>query len=250
VYCFGENYPYKPHARLMRRIYQDGAIGMVQYAECEYLHGFSPTYMAHFGETAGHWRLRISSLAYGTHSIAPVMYVTDTRPTEVSSFVIPGDDVSAARAGHGVASISIVRLDNDAYLKSLHGFLQGEQQPENSWIRIHASHGLLENLRVGDSRQVRLRKEDWSTASGETEDRVIDPALEPSDDLLACESFRHAVETGEPPYFDVYRGVAASLVSICGLRSLLNESRPVAIPDLRDETARHAYEADTWNGLE
>jgi predicted dehydrogenase len=68
VYCYGENYPYKPHARLMRRIYQDGAIGTVQYAECEYLHGFSPTYMAHFGETAGHCRLRISSLAYGTHT--------------------------------------------------------------------------------------------------------------------------------------------------------------------------------------
>jgi hypothetical protein len=65
-----------------------------------------------------------------------------------------------------------------------------------------------------------------------------------------CESFRRAVEAGDPLYFDVYRGVAAFLVAICGLRSLLSGSRPVAIPDLRDETARRAYESDTWNGLE
>jgi hypothetical protein len=51
-----------------------------------------------------------------------------------------------------------------------------------------------------------------------------DPLLDRSDDTLVCESFAHAMQTGEPPYFDVYRGVIASLVGICGLRSLLRAS--------------------------
>ena len=91
VYLFAANYPFMPHVRELRRLYRAGEIGTVQYAECEYLHGFSPDYRTHFGsEPQHHWRLRISSLAYCTHAVTPVMYVTDAVPIEVSAFVIPG----------------------------------------------------------------------------------------------------------------------------------------------------------------
>src|SRR5712692_2922313 len=239
VYLFAANYPFKPQVRELRRLYQAGEVGTFQYAECEYLHGFSPDFLAQFGEEPGHWRSRISSLAYCTHSITPVMYVTDTVPTEVSAFVIPSDSspesLDVARRGRGIAAVMLMRMDTGAYLKSLHGFLQGEQEPETSWIRIHGSRGLLENLRHGDSRRVRVRKEEWTTPSGQVEDTVHDPVWERGDDALVCESFARAMQTGEPPYFDVYRGVIAS---------------PVAIPDFRQEDVRHEYESDDWNGLE
>ena len=254
VYLFAANYPFKPQVRELRRLYQAGEVGTFQYGECEYLHGFSPVYLTQFGEEPGHWRSRISSLAYCTHSITPVMYVTDTLPTEVSAFVIPPDSspesLDVARRGRGIAAVMLIRMDTGAYLKSLHGFLQGEQEPEPSWIRIHGSRGLLENLRHGDSRRVRVRKEAWTTPSGQVEDTVHDPLWDRGDDALVCESFARAMHTGEPPYFDVYRGVIASLVAICGLRSLLRGSVPVAIPDLRQEDVRHEYESDDWNGLE
>ena len=168
--------------------------------------------------------------------------------------MIPSDSspesLDAARRGRGIAAVMLIRMVTGAYLKSLHGFLQGEQEPETSWIRIHGSRGLLENLRHGDSRRVRVRKEEWTTLSGQVEDTVHDPVWDRGDDTLVCESFAHAMQTGEPPYFDVYRGVIASLVGICGLRSLLRGSVPVAIPDLRQEDVRHEYESDNWNGLE
>jgi predicted dehydrogenase len=254
VYLFAENYPFKPHVRELRRLYQAGEVGAFQYGECEYLHGFSPDYLAHFGEKAHHWRSRVSSLAYCTHSITPVMYITDTLPTEVSAFVMPPDSspesVDAARRGRGIAAVMLIRMDTGAYLKSLHGFLQGEQEPETSWVRIHGSRGLLENLRHGDSRRVRVRKEGWVTKSGQVVDMVHDLVWDRSDDALVCESFARAIQSGEPPYFDVYRGVSASLVGICGLRSLLHGSVPIAIPDLRQEDVRCEYESDDWNGLE
>lgn len=254
VYLFAANYPFKPQVRELRRLYQAGEVGTFQYAECEYLHGFSPDYLTQFGEEPGHWRSRVSSLAYCTHSITPVMYVTDTLPTEVSAFVIPSDSspesLDAARRGRGIAAVMLIRMDTGAYLKSLHGFLQGEQEPETSWIRIHGSRGLLENLRHGDSRRVRVRKEEWTTQSGLVEDTVHDPVWDRGDDALVCESFARAMQTDEPPYFDVYRGVITSLVGICGLRSLLRGSVPVVIPDLRQENVRHEYESEDWNGLE
>jgi predicted dehydrogenase len=254
IYLFAENYPFKPHVREMRRLYESGEVGQFQYGECEYLHGFSPDYLASFGSGPHHWRSRISSLAYCTHSITPVMYITDTLPTEVSAFVVPADSapesVDAARHGRGIAAVMIIRMDNGAYLKSLHGFLQGEQEPELSWVRIHGSHGLLENLRHGDSRKVRMRKEGWTTASGQVEDTIRDLVLDSSDDELVCKSFAHAIRTGQSPYFDVHRGIIASIVGICGLRSLLQGSIPIAIPDLRQEDVRRKYESDDWNGLE
>ncbi len=254
VYLFAENYPFKPHVRTMRRLYQAGEIGAFQYGECEYYHGFSPDEFAHVGTGPDSWRSRISALAYCTHSIAPVMYVTETLPVAVSAFVVPAGSapeyLAAAQRGRGMAAVMIIRMDNGAYLKSLHGFLQGEQEPETSWVRLHGSHGLLENLRSGDSRQVMMRKEAWATASGQVEDTVHEPVFERSDDEQVCEQFAHAMRTGTPPSFDVYRGVIVSLVGICGLRSLLRGSVPVAVPDLRQEHVRREYESDDWNGLE
>jgi len=172
----------------------------------------------------------------------------------VSAFVIPPDaspqSLDATRRGRGIAAVMLIRMDTGAYLKPLHGFLQGEQAPETSWIRLHGSRGLLENLRHGDSRRVRVRKEGWTTPSGRAEDTAHDPLLDRSDDALVCESFAHAMQTGERPYFDIYRGVIVSLVGICGLRSLLRGSVTVVIPDLRHEAVRHEYESDDWNGLE
>ena len=254
VYLFAANYPFMPHVRELRRLYVAGDIGTLQYAECEYLHGFSPDYLTHFGsEPKHHWRLRVSSLAYCTHSIAPVMYVTDTMPIEVSAFVIPADSapesVEDARRGRGIAAVMLIRMDTGAYLKSLHGFLQGEQEPVASWVRIHGSLGLMENLRQGDARKVRVRKEGWATTSGQVEDTVHDPGENRSENALVCERFAYAIRTGEHPYFDVYRGVIASLVGICGLRSLLHGSVPIAIPDLRQEHIRSEFQSDDWDGL-
>src|SRR5260221_4175529 len=98
------------------------------------------------------------------------MYVTDTLPTEVSAFVIPSDSspesLDAARRGRGIAAVMLIRMDTGAYLKSLHGFLQGEQEPETSWIRIHGSRRLLDNLLHVAQRRGRLRNEAWTDPLG------------------------------------------------------------------------------------
>jgi predicted dehydrogenase len=254
VYMLAANYPLKPCVTEMRRMFQAGDLGVFQYGECEYLHSWSPQEFAYFIAMPNYWRARISALAYCTHSITPVMYVTDTVPTEVSAFVIPVENtpesLEEARQGRGLAGAMMIKMDNGTYLKSLHGFLQGDQHPDPFWIRIHGSQGLVENVRRGDARAFRLHKEKWATESKTVEDTVFDPDPSVNEDYLICESFGQAITNGERPYFDVYRSVIASIVAISALRSQLNGSIPVEIPDLRREEVRRKYEADHWNGLD
>jgi len=254
VYMLAANYPLKPCVVEMRRLFQSGELGVFQYGECEYLHSWSPQEFAYFISMPQYWRARISSLAYCTHSVMPVMYVTDTTPTEVSSFVIPVDStpesLEAGDAGRGLAGLMVLRMGNGTYLKSLHGFLQGDQAPDPFWLRIHGSQALVENMRQGDSRSsYRVHKEKWASGTGAVTETVYEVGDAPSEDFLICQEFARAIETGEPPYFDVYRSVTASIVGICALQSLHAGSAPIAIPDLRSEETRRQHESNTWNGL-
>jgi predicted dehydrogenase len=130
IYMFAENYPYIPFTREMRRRYQAGQIGEVRYAEAEYLD--EPADLAWFVNDRAHWRARLPATYYCTHSLAPVTAITGTRPVEVTAFVVPTtsgpEALGRARRGRGWAAVLVVRLDNGAVFKSLHGFLEASQQ--------------------------------------------------------------------------------------------------------------------------
>jgi predicted dehydrogenase len=155
IYMFAENYPYMPFTREMRRRYAAGDIGEVHYAEAEYLD--EPADLMAMVNDRAHWRARTPATYYCTHSLAPVAAITRTRPVQVSGFVVPtaGDPTALERArqGRGWAALLVVRLDNGAMCKSLHGFLEGSQQ---AWVRLHGDRGLMENLRQGDTRTLRV----------------------------------------------------------------------------------------------
>ncbi|HEU5381526.1 MAG TPA: Gfo/Idh/MocA family oxidoreductase [Ktedonobacteraceae bacterium] len=253
VYMFAANYPFKPYVRQIRQLFQTGEAGEFEYGECEYMHSWAPQDFIYFQSQSKYWRARMSSLAYCTHAVSPVMYATDLFPTAVSGFVLPLDrspqSLQLAPQGRGRAGVMVIHMENGAYVKVLLGFLQGQLGPDAFWLRVHGSRGLLETLRHGKLSQVKLHKEGWASASGQIEDDIHDAPFTENEDLLVCQMFAQAISTGEAPYFDVYRGVTASLVGICGLRSLLNGSAVCPIPDLRQEEARCAYELDDWNGL-
>jgi predicted dehydrogenase len=103
IYMFAENYPYVPFTREMRRRYGAGDIGEVRYAEAEYLD--EPADLAWFANDRAHWRARTPATYYCTHSLAPVVAVTGTRPVQVSGFVAPTasgpEALERARWGRG-----------------------------------------------------------------------------------------------------------------------------------------------------
>jgi predicted dehydrogenase len=257
IYMFAENYPYMPFTREMRRRYRAGQIGEVRYAEAEYLD--EPADLAWFVNDRSHWRARVPATYYCTHSLAPVAAITGTRPLEVSGFVAPtasgSEALERARRGRGWAALLVVRLDNGAVLKSLHGFLQASQQ---AWVRIHGDRGLMENLRHGDTRTLRVLWDVADDQDGRRQEEVflpwpaefpptsVDPMGDGVAETLMLRDFATAIRDGTPPDQDVYFAVELSITGIQAMRSSLAKSIPVEIPDLRRPDVRRAQAADDW----
>jgi predicted dehydrogenase len=257
IYMFAENYPYMPFTREMRRRYAAGDIGEVRYAEAEYLD--EPADLTAMVNDRAHWRARTPATYYCTHSLAPVAAITGTRPVQVSGFVAPTasgpEALERARQGRGWAALLVVRLDNGAVLKSLHGFLEAGQQ---AWVRIHGERGLMENLRHGDTRTLRVV---WEVKDGErwrrSEESLLpwppefpatdaDPMGDGVAETLMLRDFASAVRHRTVPDQDVYFGVELSVTGIQAMRSSLAGSVPVEVPDLRRPGVRRAYAADDW----
>jgi predicted dehydrogenase len=257
IYMFAENYPYMPLTREMRRRYAAGDIGEVRYAEAEYLD--EPADLASMVNDRAHWRARTPATYYCTHSLAPVAAITGTRPVQVSGFVAPtaGDPAALERArlGRGWAALLVVRLDNGAVFKSLHGFLEAGQQ---AWVRIHGDRGLMENLRHGDTRTLRVV---WDVKDGVGRRRAeevflpwppefpattADPMGDGVAETLMLRDFADAVRHRTPPDQDVHFGVELSITGIQAMRSSLVGNLPVEVPDLRHPEVRQAFATDDW----
>ncbi len=257
IYMFAENYPYMLFNQEMRKIYQSGRVGTFMYGEGEYVHPMSADNKNRISCGQYHWRNWIPATYYCTHSMAPIMFITDTMPIEVNGFVMPyakDDPVyqRIARIGDS-ASVIIVKMNNGAYVKLLQVYLRGH----GVWVRIHSSRGLMENLRWGDRNMVRLVREQYHERKTEPVEQIYKPefpayAKEASSaghgggDFFMNYHFAQAIRKNEQPYWNVYRGVACSIVGIQAYRSALKNSSTIEIPDLSKSSVRKQYKNDNW----
>jgi predicted dehydrogenase len=230
VYMLAENYPYTVFSQEMRRLYRDGEIGEVTYAEGEYNHPMAPDNMLKLAPGLDHWRSWIPSTYYCTHALAPLVYITGARPVQVNGLSIARnweDSKSVRRADPG--SVFLCRMDNGAVFRIFGLTLPGH----SNWYRVHGSRGAMETTRgpgyFGPGK-IRIWHEKWNIPQGETREREYLPEW-PEHGELASKSghgggdfwtnfhFARAIRSGEPPFFDVYQGVALSSVGILAWKS-------------------------------
>jgi predicted dehydrogenase len=258
TYMFAENYPYMLFNQEMRRLYQAGRVGTFMYGEGEYVHPMSADEYNRISPGVDHWRNWLPATYYCTHALAPVMFITDTRPAKVNGFIIPGreDDPVAQRTARcgDPASMIALRMDSGAVVKLLQVGLRGH----GIWVRIHGSQGHMENLRYGDGNVVWFRRENYHERDGQPEETTVRAEFPPEHgaaartghgggDYFMNYHFAEAIRTGESPYWDVYRGVAASIVGILAYRSALADAEPLEVPDFRDRDVRLRYAEDHWS---
>jgi predicted dehydrogenase len=258
IYVFAENYPYMVFNQEMRRIYQSGKIGSFMYGEGEYVHPMDADATNRISPGIDHWRNWIPATYYCTHSLAPIMFITDTRPVKVNGFIIPVAKDSPERAltarRNDAASMIALRMDNGAVVKLLQVGLRGE----NIWVRLHGSRGQMENLRHGNTSMVRLRREQFHEKLTDPVEQIYLPNLPEQckgamaaghggGDFFMNYHFAQAIRTGEQPYLDVYRGVAMSIVGILAYRSALQDSNTLEVPDFRKASVRRKYADDHWS---
>lgn len=258
IYLFAENYPYFVYNQEMRRLYQNGVVGELQYGEGEYIHPVSLGDKLGLGPGFNHWRHHMPATYYCTHAMGPLMYITDLRPVSVNALCIPRpkdeyDGLGVAR--NDLASVILCRMNNGAVVRLAGLGLRGH----GNWYRIHGTRGLMENLRVGNQDMLRVRHEPWDLQPGEYSEQIYLPrwpveseeaarrASHGGGDYFVMKSFVDAILTETTPYFDVYKGLDMSIVGIQAYRSALANGAPVELPDFRDESVRVKYENDDWS---
>ena len=258
TYMLAENYPYTIFNQEMKRLYNSGEIGEITYAEGEYNHPMEPEEILRLAPGLKHWRAWIPSTYYCTHALAPLVAITDTMPVKVNALSFPGNgsNVLSVRRGDP-GSVILCRMNNGAVFR-----IFGLTMPGHSnWYRVHGSRGAMETTRgpgyFGPG-QIRVWHERWDLKPGEEAERVYAPEW-PEHSELASKTghgggdfwtsfhFANAIRTGNPPFFDVYRGVALSSVGILAWKSALADGKPFDLPDFRSEASRRAWADDHWS---
>lgn len=259
VYAYGENYCYMPAPYEMKKLYLEGKIGEFEYGECEYLHNCESIWHSITYGEPDHWRNRMFSTFYCTHSIGPIIHMTGLRPVSVVGFegVRGAERHFRVGARSGTFGLEMVTLENGGIVKSIHGGLY-----KNSiWYSVYGSKGRMESARedaeAGDIHKIYVNADEYS---GEYKKRPIE-AYEPhqfSDEKLKdifghggsdfCSMWNFIEKIlGNPDAdtIDVYEALDMGLVGIFAYRSILNGNIPMKIPNLRNKDEREQYRNDT-----
>ena len=258
IYMLAENYPYTVFSQEMQRLYRTGELGEVTYAEGEYNHPMALDDTLRISPGMAHWRSWIPSTYYCTHALAPLVYITGTRPVKVNGLSMANRDMDrpAVRVADP-GSVILCRMDNGAVFRIFGLTLPGH----SNWYRVHGTRGAMEMTRGGGyfgPGQVRVWHEDWDLKPGEEAERAYTPEWPEHGDLARQAGhgggdfwtnfhFAQAIRSGMPPFLDVYRGVAMSSVGILAWKSALEDGCPFDVPDFSDEAARKPYEDDHWS---
>lgn len=258
IYMIAENYCFMAYIQEMRRLYQAGAIGEFQMGECEYMHPATAYDVAAMSPGINHWRNHIPSIYYNTHALAPIMYITETRPEYVNAQSVPYSEADAQRhwTKHTDIGFHILCHMNNGAVTIVNGL---SHRGHGNWYRVHGTRGLMENLRAhGEQGKLRLAHERFDLRPGEVAEQIYLPEFPVHADLAARAGhgggdfftnyfFAEAIRSGRRPFLDVYRALDMTLAGIQGWRSCLQKGAPMVIPDFRKESVRKQYANDNWS---
>ncbi|MDD2457876.1 MAG: Gfo/Idh/MocA family oxidoreductase [Eubacteriales bacterium] len=257
IYTYAENYCYFRSTQEMKRLYREGAIGEFLHAEGEYVHDCESIWPdITYGER-DHWRNRLYSTYYCTHSLGPVIAITGAKVSRIVGFETPNVP-NMARQGYrgGTSGLIVAQMDNGATVKSLHGYLKRE--PSSVWYSLYGTTGMMETDRWNEGvDRLYLYQEGSSnsdTAISYRPKAAVDLPQANQDwghggsDFYTMHYFLEKI-LGRPAgeaCIDVYQALDMALPGILAYRSICSGNVPVDVPDFRDPSAREAYRHDTW----
>lgn len=258
-YMLSENYPFMTFNRELKRVYDGGTLGDFLYAEGEYNH---PMDWHDIDSVKGlrpyptHWRCMLPRAYYITHSLAPLMYITGSRPTRVTAMPVYKKNTMPSSGIFGnvndLAAIITCLNDDDTVYKVTGCAAFGAHS--NSY-RICGTKGQAENLR-GKSGEVMVRYNDWNVPEGmenkngympdlkDEDEELIKKAGHGGGDFLVIREFFRCIRENKKPIMDEYFATTCASVGILGHRSLLERGTPYDIPDFRKQSDRKLYEND------
>lgn len=255
IYAYGENYCYMPTLSEMRRLYKEGKLGELEYAEGEYLHNVEPIWAnITYGER-DHWRNFMYATFYCSHSLGPIIHVTGLRPESVVGFEVPYADRCARMGRRGApAGVEMVTLENGAVVRSIHGCL------DKFSVRyvFYGTKGRMENA-TEDSQNDGVSRiyTNFDAYDGECKNNpqtylpqhntgieMIDKGAHGGGDYYVIHNFVKALK-GEPAdIIGVYEAMDIALPGLFAYFSILDGNKPQQLPDLRKKEERDKWRND------
>ncbi|NLO82386.1 MAG: Gfo/Idh/MocA family oxidoreductase [Clostridiales bacterium] len=257
VYSYAENYCYFAATQEMKRLYASGEIGEFMHGEGEYVHNCEPIWhLITYGDK-NHWRNRLYSTYYCTHSLGPIITITGERPVKVVGFETPNARYMAELGyGGGTSGMILAQMSNGATVKSLHGNLKRE--PSSIWYCIYGDKGMMESDRWHEGvNRIYVYKDGEGITDTEISYQPkprISTKLSRTiqghsgSDFYTMHYFLEKI-LGRPDgeeAIDVYQALDMALPGILAYRSICNGNIPIEVPDFRDKAVREKYRNDNW----
>ncbi len=256
-YCYLENYCYMNVPREMKRLYQDGLLGELEYGEGEYIHNCEAVWPAITYGERDHWRNHMYTTFYCTHSIGPLVHITGLRPVKVNGLELPFNE-RCAREGclSGSLGIEMLTMENGAIVRSTHRQLA----KDSIWYSVYGTKGHAESARfVTDSGDRIYTDLDKVVADFTTKGNSERKNYYPKDELTELsQSYGHggsdfccmynAIEyirgNEKADIIDVYEAMDMYLPGLFAFFSILDGGKEMYIPNLRDKSIRDQYRND------
>ena len=259
VYMLAENYPYTPSNIELRRLYREGTLGKLLFAEGEYVHPMSPSDNAEISQKDEngfyHWRKYLPVTYYSSHSLAPLIFMTGEEPARVVGMSASDDPAHAAEYGRlrpDAVGVMLVTTRSGAVMRINGSSSMGIR---GNWYRLGCVNGGAETVRGEGSTKIRVGYNSWSVPEGKEQLSVYENGWGPEaanaagcghsgGDWWVIKYFAEAVRGERDPFPDVYQSAIMAATAILGYRSILNGNIPYDIPDFRDPAARRLLRDD------
>jgi predicted dehydrogenase len=237
-FMLAENCCYWAHVLSWQAIYAQGQIGVLAYAEAEYVHDVRSLMRAPDG--APTWRATLPPIHYCTHSLGPLLWVTGERCTSACGLV------SSSRIEPELESpdveVGIFRTAGGAVIKVLCAF-KVAREPAFHYYSIYGTKGCLETARPPSTMQTHAYLEQVPHLHNMIEmplrqSRPKAPGRATLGGHATAEydmiqAFMDAVREDTVPPIDIYGALDMALPGLCAHQSALQGGHPVPIPDWR-----------------
>ncbi len=254
VYDYGENYCYMPAPMEMKKLYEQGVLGEIEYGEGEYIHNCESIWHDITYGDKNHWRNLMYANFYCTHSIGPLIHITKQRPVSVVGFEGTKNERNLrVGAMGGQFGIEMITLENGGILRSTHGFLYRD----SIWYSIYGSKGGAESSREATGTGVEKIYVNVDQYSGEYAAQNIRSYLPETPEI--AKKFGHGGSDfftvlhflkkirgdKDADIIDVYEALDMFLPGLMAYRSVLSGGMPMPVPDMRKKEERDQYRNDT-----
>lgn len=235
-YMLAENCLYWAFLETWRQMYRDGMLGEAVYAEGSYLHGMDWMKKDPSKINKDHWRHNYPAIKYLTHSLGPILDITDDRCVSVTCMIPDVEfDPNSDKTRNGVA---LFKTEKGAVIRILIVF--GAYSGYSHRYMIVGTAGSVEND------PVKPLEEAYSYASMRSVDGSIYRKLEIPVTLMAegeeetrgrgeikmLREFISCILNDTPSPIDVDKAIDMSLPGIIAYESALRGGELLAVPKI------------------